>query len=271
MFSRSCKNYCLPFCLALLVHVLLIVAMSYQVPKPQALPAKQPEIIKATLFDRKQLITPSDKAREKRLQDEKRKKIQRDKEKKRVEKKRQAQLKKDAEAKSRALELKQKKEALLKKQQKEKAKKESADRRKEEQSRRLEVEQEKTRFEQEKKLAEQLAQQEAANKAVQAGKDKTLAMSYMGMIRQVVEDNWSRPPSARNGMEALLEIHLVPNGTVVQVDIVKSSGNTAFDRAAVLAVEKAERFMALRKLPPHVFEMYYREFRLLFKPEDLRL
>ncbi len=111
---------------------------------------------------------------------------------------------------------------------------------------------------------------EQARKA-QESKDEAQAMSYMGLIKQLVENNWSRPPSARNGMEVLLEIHLLPNGRIVQVDVVQSSGNSAFDRSAVIAVEKTEQIPELSELPNRVFERYYRRFRLLFKPEDLRL
>jgi TonB family protein len=85
-----------------------------------------------------------------------------------------------------------------------------------------------------------------------------------------VVNYWSRPPSARNGMEVLLALQLIPTGEVVSVTVVKSSGNTAFDRSAVNAVQKAEQFPELKDLPPREFEKTFRRFRLLFRPEDLR-
>jgi hypothetical protein len=39
-----------------------------------------------------------------------------------------------------------------------------------------------------------------------------MAASYAALIRDTVVGYWSRPPSARNGMEALLAIQLVPTG-----------------------------------------------------------
>lgn len=96
-------------------------------------------------------------------------------------------------------------------------------------------------------------------------------MSYMDVIRQAVEQNWSRPPSARNDMQVELAIQLIPNGQVVDVSIARSSGNDAFDRSAVAAVRKAERFPELQELPAHVFDAHFRRFKLLFRPEDLRL
>jgi colicin import membrane protein len=97
-----------------------------------------------------------------------------------------------------------------------------------------------------------------------------MAASYAALIQQTVVNYWSRPPSARNGMEALLAIQLIPTGEVVSVSVLKSSGSTAFDRSAINAVEKAGSFPELQKLPSGEFEKTFRRFRLLFRPEDLR-
>ena len=97
-----------------------------------------------------------------------------------------------------------------------------------------------------------------------------MAASYAALIQQTVVNYWSRPPSARNGMEALLSIQLIPTGEVVSVSVLKSSGNGAFDRSAINAVEKAGSFPELKNLPPREFERTFRRFRLLFRPEDLR-
>ena len=97
-----------------------------------------------------------------------------------------------------------------------------------------------------------------------------MAASYASLIQQTVINYWSRPPSARNGMETLLAIQLIPTGDVVSVSVLKSSGNSAFDRSAINAVEKAGSFPELQKLPSREFEKTFRRFRLLFRPEDLR-
>ena len=97
-----------------------------------------------------------------------------------------------------------------------------------------------------------------------------MATSYAALIQQTVINYWSRPPSARNGMEALLSIQLIPTGEVVSVSVIKSSGNGAFDRSAINAVEKAGSFPELKNLPAGEFERTFRRFRLLFRPEDLR-
>ena len=97
-----------------------------------------------------------------------------------------------------------------------------------------------------------------------------MTASYAALIQQTVMGYWSRPPSARNGREALRQIQVIPTGDVISVTLLKSSGNTAFDRSAINAVEKAGSFPELQQLPIREFEKTFRRFRLLFRPEDLR-
>jgi TonB family protein len=118
-----------------------------------------------------------------------------------------------------------------------------------------------------------IAREELSSVAQQAQATATageMSASFVALIRQTVVNYWSRPPSARNGMEAELAIQLIPTGEVVSVTVIRSSGNSAFDRSAVNAVQKAGAFPELQKLPSGEFEKKFRRFTLLFKPEDLR-
>jgi len=90
-------------------------------------------------------------------------------------------------------------------------------------------------------------------------------------IQRAVELNWSRPPSARRGMQAILRVSLVPTGGLTSVDIVESSGDSAFDRSAMQATQKAAPFDAVTELEPAVFERNFRTFQFRFNPQDLRL
>ena len=90
------------------------------------------------------------------------------------------------------------------------------------------------------------------------------------LMQARIAQNWRRPPSARNGMEALLIISLVPTGEVVGISISQGSGSTAFDQSAIAAVERVGQFPEVTVLPISDFEQYFRRFPLRFKPEDLR-
>ena len=90
------------------------------------------------------------------------------------------------------------------------------------------------------------------------------------LMQARIAQNWRRPPSARNGMEALLIISLVPTGEVVGISISQGSGSNAFDQSAIAAVERVGQFPEVTVLPISDFEQYFRRFPLRFKPEDLR-
>lgn len=115
-------------------------------------------------------------------------------------------------------------------------------------------------------LAKAIAAEQGARKAVT---DDEKAMAYVAQIQREIIQNWSRPPSARNGMQALLRVVLIPTGEVIDVQVEQSSGNSAFDRSALQAVRKSERFVVPDRL--RQFERDFREFTVLFRPEDLRL
>ena len=107
--------------------------------------------------------------------------------------------------------------------------------------------------------------------------DEQLPIEEVNEVQQVagsmqarITQNWRRPPSARNGMEVLLIISLVPTGEVVGISVSSSSGSTAFDRSAIAAIERVARFPEVTVLSISDFERYFRRFPLRFKPEDLR-
>lgn len=116
-------------------------------------------------------------------------------------------------------------------------------------------------------LADALDAEDALTVAVTA---EQMSASYAALIRETVTNYWTPPLTARNGMEVLLAIQLVPTGEVIAANVLRSSGDGAFDRSAVTAVKKAASFPELRNLPRDEFERTFRRFRLLFRPEDLR-
>lgn len=115
-------------------------------------------------------------------------------------------------------------------------------------------------------ISQALIEEQNLRKAVT---DDEKAMAYVAQIQREIIQNWSRPPSARNGMEAVLRVRLFPTGELMDVKVDSSSGNAAFDRSAMLAVQKAGRFVVPSE--SRQFERQFREFTLLFRPDDLRL
>jgi colicin import membrane protein len=98
-------------------------------------------------------------------------------------------------------------------------------------------------------------------------KEQDEIQEFIGLIQQTISRNWVRPPSARTGMVVTLRINLLPGGELNDVNILKSSGNAAFDRSALAAVQKAGRFPVPED--PIKFNRNFRTLNVRFAPDDL--
>ena len=144
-----------------------------------------------------------------------------------------------------------------------------------EQQRERALEQEEERKQREFEAERRRVNQEAERRrqeAVAAEGARTefeLIQSATAVIQLAVQQVWNRPPSARNGMRAILQIQLLPTGELLDARIIESSGDPAFDRSAENAVFGAAPFTELSNLPINIFNSNFRTLSLIFQPEDL--
>ena len=90
---------------------------------------------------------------------------------------------------------------------------------------------------------------------------------YSNLIRDQVIINWKQPSSAKKGMSAEILITLVPTGEIVQVKLIKTSGNQAFDSSTLNAIQKVSKFEGL-DMSRRLFDNNFRKFTLVFNPEN---
>ncbi len=81
------------------------------------------------------------------------------------------------------------------------------------------------------------AQQALAERLRQSARDRMLA-DYYDRLTAVVGRNWLLPSGIRRGLSSELLIQLDATGQVTAVQIARPSGDNAFDRAAVAAVQR---------------------------------
>jgi colicin import membrane protein len=81
------------------------------------------------------------------------------------------------------------------------------------------------------------------------------------LIGKRVANGWIRTPSARRGMAVVLQIKMLPDGTVTSVTVVKSSGDVPFDNSAVDAVKSISPLPEMNELKENEFQ-YYRSFKM---------
>src|SRR5690606_23993057 len=234
----------------------------------------KPQYVKATLVDMtpKAIAAaqqPNPQVLEAKRKQEQQRKQQQEQERQQVEAKKIEQ-KKEQETKAKAEEARIKKEKLEQAKQAEVKAEQQRKKAEEEKQRKAEAERKK-REQQQKEAMERLeAALQKEEQFMSDRSDDVNVQSYETLIQERIVQNWSRPPSARNGMQALLEIHMVPTGKVVNVRVIQGSGDIAFDRSAEQAVKRVDRFSEIMGMPSDLFERNFRVFRLLFQPEDLR-
>ena len=82
-----------------------------------------------------------------------------------------------------------------------------------------------------------------------------------------IEALWIRPNSAETGMFADFDLNLNRLGIIESIEMKKTSGDKAFDRAALNAIRKYRQIKYIRNLDDQTFQKYFSNFTLRFKPE----
>jgi len=206
---------------SILLHIIFggILIFSFKFSaKPTPVHKPVTNIIKAISVDKKQVELEL-----KRLNDiEEAKKAEEKKRQKKLEKKAEDAKKKriTEEEKLKQLKKKKDKEKKLKKLKKEKKKKEAEQKRKEE----------------EKKLKEKALQEEL--EAEQLQYDQSEISKFTDLIINAIESKFNKI-NLKEGLSCKILIRMIEGGTVIESNIVESSGDATFDQRAEKAVRRA--------------------------------
>lgn len=119
-------------------------------------------------------------------------------------------------------------------------------------------------------LAELLSDTTERQQALADTHGDQVAGNFDDLIRLRAAEGWTRPPSARNNMTVQLQVNMLPDGTITNVSVARSSGDVPFDNSAVAAVKNIGRLTEMQGLSPQDFQPY-RSFKMTFTPEDLAL
>jgi len=286
-----------PFVYAVLVHALLLTVLIFSLdwaPSTKPSSASKQAPVQAVVVDAAKL--DAEVQRQKRLEDKEQREAQ--ERLKRLEDKAKAAQRERRQEEKRAAELKRKREAAARKQEQArkkaaaenkrkaklaaKQKAEAAKKRKAETKRKAEAEKKRKEEAQRKAAAEKKrkqdeARRQAAEKEMQArlaaeqarlATQRRSAMQrmideYVLYIKEKVQRSWIRPPSSGAELSCTVEVRLIPSGEVIDAQIVRSSGNAAFDRSVEAAVFKASPL----PVPPDAEVMeQFRSLKFEFKP-----
>ncbi|HLF67138.1 MAG TPA: cell envelope integrity protein TolA, partial [Gammaproteobacteria bacterium] len=124
------------------------------------------------------------------------------------------------------------------------------------------------RLKEQAKQQQLLAEQQAITAQQQADLQQAILTEverYTLMVKQKVMQNWLIQ-RGYEGLTTQLHVRVAPGGAVLDVQVIKKSGNEALDRSAVSAVYRASPLPV--PSDPAVFESF-RELRLILRPEDV--
>ena len=200
--------------------------------------------------------------------------------KKRIEEEKQ-HLKQLAEQKAqeakRLQELKNKQQELQKKQEEETKKLVSLKQKQQEEQARSDklkndkAQEERARIEKAKAELEEKKRQAAIQQAIaDSAKKAQLAgevNKYKAMIVNAISRQWILPDNVDNSLSSQFRIRLAPDGAVLEVSLIRSSGDAVLDRSAENAIHKASPLPV--PTDPATFNLF-RDISLTVRPENIR-
>ena len=231
------------FFFALIIHLGLLAVLLLSVdwsPEPSSAGKAKPAPIQAVVIDANRL--DAEVQRQKAAQ----------------EKKRQAELARLEKLKRQADEARRKAEAKKKAEAEARRKAAAEAKRKAEAEARRKAEEAARR-----KAAEQALQASLAAERERLAAQQRVVDEYVQYIREKVQRSWIKPPGAGSGLSCVVEVRLIPGGEVVDAQIVRGSGDPAFDRSVEAAVFKASPLPV--PADPDVMDRF-RSLRFEFRP-----
>ena len=141
---------------------------------------------------------------------------------------------------------------------------------KKEEQRLAELEKQRREEEDRARQTELKKQLDAENAAREAAAKEAARQSeigkYKAQIKHSVYRTWSVPGSAKKDMRCVVKVRLIPSGDVLGVDVVKGSGDSAFDQSVIKAIYRA----APLPVPPAGSGLFsdFRELELGFSPSS---
>lgn len=115
----------------------------------------------------------------------------------------------------------------------------------------------------EQQAAAQQSARDAANKAQVAG----VVDKYKALIINAISQQWILPDNADRRLSSQFRIRLAPNGAVLEVSLLRSSGDPILDRSAQSAIYKASPLPVPSDAA--TFNLF-REISLTVRPEHVR-
>lgn len=119
---------------------------------------------------------------------------------------------------------------------------------------------------QQKELDSQIAAEKKELEAARTAENQSEIDKYSALMKHTIQQNWIVPDGLNPTLSCKLSIQLKSDGTVVSVNIVRSSGNAALDNSARLAVFKSSPLPV--PADKELFDSVFKQFNVTVSPQD---
>tara|TARA_B100000767_G_scaffold32129_1_gene27488 strand:+ start:1894 stop:2511 length:618 start_codon:yes stop_codon:yes gene_type:complete len=96
--------------------------------------------------------------------------------------------------------------------------------------------------------------------------EQNLIDQFSGMIIQFIQSAWIKPQNIQDGLICELRMSINKNGRIIDIDLIKSSGNIRFDNSAIIAVKRIETFNFFNQISYNLYQNNFRNVVITFNP-----
>ena len=89
---------------------------------------------------------------------------------------------------------------------------------------------------------------------------------FSSLIIQSLQSAWRKPINIQDGLICDLRITINKNGRIINVNLIKSSGNIRFDNSALMAVQRIETFNFFNSIPYNIYLSNFKNIVITFNP-----
>ena len=104
--------------------------------------------------------------------------------------------------------------------------------------------------------------------------DKSISTDYeenqidilSSYIIENIQSAWRKPINIQDGLVCDLRLSINKNGRIIEINLIKSSGNLRFDNSALKAVQRVETFSFFQDIPMSIYNSNFRSIVITFNP-----
>ena len=106
----------------------------------------------------------------------------------------------------------------------------------------------------------------AEDKSISTKYEKNQIDILSSYVIENIQSAWRKPINIQDGLVCDLRLSINKNGRIIDINLIKSSGNLRFDNSAIKAVQRVETFSFLKDIPINMYNSNFKNIVITFNP-----